>query len=97
MKKVKVLTADEAALLVKDGDTVATGGFENPAGVLKTAPLVVVCKDNPSEEERASEVVIFVSGLQKTVSVRQRGVRMIDELEGSGIDPFVYEDYGQIY
>ena len=27
MKKVKVLTAEEAAMLVKDGDTVATGGF----------------------------------------------------------------------
>ncbi len=27
MKKVKVLTAAEAAMLVKDGDTVATGGF----------------------------------------------------------------------
>lgn len=31
MKKVKVLTADEAALLVKDGDTVATGGFVSSA------------------------------------------------------------------
>ena len=27
MKKVRVLTADEAALLVQDGDTVSTGGF----------------------------------------------------------------------
>ena len=27
MKKVKVLTADEAALLVNDGDTISTGGF----------------------------------------------------------------------
>ena len=27
MKKVRVLTAEEAALLVKDGDTIATGGF----------------------------------------------------------------------
>ena len=27
MKKVKVLTAEEAAMLVKDGDTVSTGGF----------------------------------------------------------------------
>lgn len=86
---------------VADGEadwlSVATGGFENPAGVLKTAPLVVVCKDNSSEEERASEVVIFGSGLQKTITVHQRGVRRIDEVEGSGIDPFVYEDYGQIY
>ena len=86
---------------VADGEadwlSVATSGFENPAGVLKTAPLVVVCKDNSSEEERASEVVIFGSGLQKTITVHQRGVRRIDEVEGSGIDPFVYEDYGQIY
>lgn len=27
MKKVKVLTAAEAVMLVKDGDTVSTGGF----------------------------------------------------------------------
>ena len=27
MKKVRVLTAEEAAMLVKDGDTVSTGGF----------------------------------------------------------------------
>ena len=27
MRKVKVLTASEAAMLVKDGDSVATGGF----------------------------------------------------------------------
>ena len=27
MKKVKVLTADKAVMLVKDGDTVSTGGF----------------------------------------------------------------------
>ena len=27
MKKVRVITAEEAALLVKDGDTVTTGGF----------------------------------------------------------------------
>ena len=27
MKKVRVLTAEEAALLVNDGDTIATGGF----------------------------------------------------------------------
>ena len=27
MKKVRVITAEEAALMVKDGDTVSTGGF----------------------------------------------------------------------
>ena len=27
MKKVRVLTAEEAALLIQDGDTVSTGGF----------------------------------------------------------------------
>ena len=27
MKKVRVLTAEEAALLVNDGDTISTGGF----------------------------------------------------------------------
>ena len=27
MKKVRVLTAEEAALLVQDGDTISTGGF----------------------------------------------------------------------
>ena len=27
MKKVRILSADEAALLVQDGDTIATGGF----------------------------------------------------------------------
>ena len=27
MKKVKILTAQEAAQLVQDGDTIATGGF----------------------------------------------------------------------
>ena len=27
MKKVRVLTAEEAALLVNDGDPIATGGF----------------------------------------------------------------------
>ena len=26
MKKVRVITAEEAALMVKDGDTVSTGG-----------------------------------------------------------------------
>ena len=27
MRKVRVLSAEEAALLVNDGDTIATGGF----------------------------------------------------------------------
>ena len=27
MKKVRVITAEEAALMVRDGDTVTTGGF----------------------------------------------------------------------
>ena len=27
MKKVKIVSAEEAALLVNDGDTIATGGF----------------------------------------------------------------------
>ena len=27
MKKVRILSPDEAALLVQDGDTIATGGF----------------------------------------------------------------------
>ena len=27
MKKVRVITAEEAALMVNDGDTVSTGGF----------------------------------------------------------------------
>ena len=36
----KVMTADEAALLVKDGMTVATSGF-TPAGYPKAVPLAV--------------------------------------------------------
>ena len=32
MKKVRVITAEEAALMVKDGDTVSTGGFSQPGG-----------------------------------------------------------------
>ena len=38
MKKVRVLTAEEAALLVNDGDTIATGGFVScacPEGLSK--------------------------------------------------------------
>ena len=27
MKKVRVITAEEAALMVNDGDTISTGGF----------------------------------------------------------------------
>ena len=27
MRKVRVVTAEEAALMVQDGDTIATGGF----------------------------------------------------------------------
>ncbi len=38
MKKIKVITAEEAALLVEDGDTIATGGFVScacPEGLSK--------------------------------------------------------------
>lgn len=85
---------------VADGEadwlSVETGGFENPAGVSKTAPLIVVCKDNQSEEERAAEVVIYGSGQQKTVTVHQRGVQRVEEVDGNGIDPYEYEDHGRI-
>ena len=31
MKKVRIISAEEAALLVNDGDTISTGGFVSSA------------------------------------------------------------------
>ena len=41
MKRVKVITAEEAALMVKDGDTISTGGFVScacPAALASPRP-----------------------------------------------------------
>ena len=41
MKKVRVITAEEAALMVNDGDTISTGGFVScacPAALASPRP-----------------------------------------------------------
>ena len=36
MKKVSIISAEEAALKVQDGDTIATGGFVSCARLLRS-------------------------------------------------------------
>jgi len=71
-----------------------TEGFENPAEVNKTAMLVIICQDNPGDEERSADLVIIGGGLQKTVRVRQECVRKVGVIDNNGIDNYHFEDYG---
>lgn len=76
-----------------DWISVAVDGYENPSEVLRTAPLVVICKENPTYEPRSAVVVIYGADQQKTVTVSQKGIQKVDDVEGSGIDPYLFEDY----
>lgn len=69
-------------------------GFENPAGVRKTTPLAVICRANPNDAERSTSIVIVGAGQQKTVSVRQKGLKRVDGMGVTGIDNYSFEDYG---
>ena len=84
-----VVIAEEAGWL-----SLGTEGFENPSGVLKTAPLVVICEENHADDPRSAVLVILGSGEQKTVTVRQKGIQRVDEADSQGIDDYIFEDYG---
>ena len=84
-----VVFAEEAGWL-----SLGTEGFENPSGVLKTAPLVVICEENHADDPRSAVLVILGSGEQKTVTVRQKGIQRVDEADSQGIDDYIFEDYG---
>ena len=73
--------------------SLGTEGFENPSEVLKTAPLVVICKENQADDPRSAAIVITGAGQQKTITVTQKGIQKVDDVEGLGIDPYLYEDY----
>ena len=85
-----------AALLEEVEDdwlSVGTDGYENPSEVLRTAPLVVICKENQADDPRSAAIVITGAGRQQVVTVTQKGIQKVDEVEGSGIDPYLFEDY----
>lgn len=84
-----VVFAEEAGWL-----SLGTEGFENPSGVLKTAPLVVICEENHADDPRSADLVILGGGEQKTVTVRQKGIQRVDEADSQGIDDYIFEDYG---
>ena len=84
-----VVFAEEAGWL-----SLGPEGFENPSGVLKTAPLVVICEENHADDPRSAVLVILGSGEQKTVTVRQKGIQRVDEADSQGIDDYIFEDYG---
>lgn len=80
---------------VEDGWlSLGTEGFENPSEVLKTAPLVVICKENHADDPRSASIVITGAGRQQVVTVTQKGILKVDEVDVSGIDPYEFEDYG---
>lgn len=81
-----------------EGDwlSVETEGFENPSGVLKTAPLVIVCEENLTLDERRGGIVITSEGQKKTVTVIQRGLQQVGDVDVNGIDPRSFEDYGTV-
>lgn len=74
--------------------SLGTEGFENPSGVLKTAPLVVICEENHADDPRSAALVILGGGEQKIVTVRQKGIQRVDEADSQGIDDYIFEDYG---
>lgn len=74
--------------------SLGTEGFENPSGVLKTAPLVVICEENHADDPRSAVLVILGGGEQKIVTVRQKGIQRVDEADSQGIDDYIFEDYG---
>ena len=84
-----VVFAEEAGWL-----SLGTEGFENPSGVLKTAPLVVICEENHADDPRSAVLVILGGGEQKIVTVRQKGIQRVDEADSQGIDDYIFEDYG---
>lgn len=84
-----VVLAEETGWL-----SIGTEGFENPSGVLKTAPLVVICEENLADDPRSAVLVILGGGEQKIVTVRQKGIQRVDEADSQGIDDYIFEDYG---
>ncbi len=75
MKKVKVLTAAEAAMLVKDGDTVATGGF--------------VGSGSPEALTRALEKRFLETGCPKELTLFHAAGQ--GNRDGSSSDHFAHE------
>lgn len=75
MKKVKVLTADEAVMLVKDGDTVSTGGF--------------VGSGSPESLTRALEKRFLETGSPKNLTLFHAAGQ--GNRDGSSSDHFAHE------
>lgn len=75
MKRVKVMTPDEAVMLVKDGDTVATGGF--------------VGSGNPEALTRALEKRFEESGSPKGLTLLHAAG--MGNRDGSASDHFAHE------
>ena len=84
-----VVLAEETGWL-----SLGTEGFENPSGLRKTAPLVVICEENHADDPRSAVLVILGGGEQKIVTVRQKGIQRVDEADSQGIDDYIFEDYG---
>ena len=72
----------------------AEEGFENPSGVRKTTPLVVICLENPADDERSSSIRIVGGGQQKQVTIRQEGMSRKDCVEAIEIGDHYFEDHG---
>ena len=85
------------AVCVADGVDwldVVESGFENPAEIMKTAPLVLLCRENSNEEERSASVLVYGAGHQKEIVVHQKGLHPLTGLDDTTLDDFVYEDLG---
>lgn len=73
--------------------SLAGDGFENPSEVSKTEPLEIICEENSGEEERSAGILIVCAGLQKTVTVRQKGIDKMGGVNVNGIENYLFELY----